>query len=251
VKHLLSIGDKHHHWTIIQPGTQNSTARCVCGEDRVMRNWNITNGKPKQCINCYHKEKITTALIPIGTVLNGWVVISDRYEHKESKTGGLKQEVQCKCGYIRFLELSPLKCGRTKKCLMCSSRDRLEVHRNILPIRYAKRIEYEAKRRGLIHELSLDHLCDKYEEQNGLCALSGLTLYMPLINISRYEKANKYVNTKNFTASLDRIDSSKGYIVGNVQWVHKDVNKMKMDLQEEDFFRIIKEIYEHKQLNKQ
>lgn len=34
------------------------------------------------------------------------------------------------------------------------------------------------------------------------------------------------------TASLDRIDSSKGYIPGNVQWVHKDVNKMKLALSE-------------------
>ena len=52
------------------------------------------------------------------------------------------------------------------------------------------------------------------------------------------------------TASLDRIDSKKGYTIDNIQWVHKDVNKMKMDLQEEDFFRIVKEIYEYKQLNK-
>ena len=29
------------------------------------------------------------------------------------------------------------------------------------------------------------------------------------------------------TASLDRIDSSKPYIKGNMQWLHKDVNIMK------------------------
>ena len=31
------------------------------------------------------------------------------------------------------------------------------------------------------------------------------------------------------TASLDRIDSSKGYTKSNIQWVHKDINKMKSD----------------------
>ncbi len=37
------------------------------------------------------------------------------------------------------------------------------------------------------------------------------------------------------TASLDRIDSSKGYIEGNVQWVHKDINKMK-NVYDQDYF---------------
>lgn len=38
------------------------------------------------------------------------------------------------------------------------------------------------------------------------------------------------------TASLDRIDSSKGYIEGNIQWVHKDINFMKQEMDENSFF---------------
>lgn len=34
------------------------------------------------------------------------------------------------------------------------------------------------------------------------------------------------------TASLDRIDSSKGYIEGNIQWIHKELNWLKNDLDE-------------------
>ena len=37
------------------------------------------------------------------------------------------------------------------------------------------------------------------------------------------------------TASLDRIDSSKGYIKGNVQWVHKNINYMKQEMTNEEF----------------
>lgn len=51
-----------------------------------------------------------------------------------------------------------------------------------------------------------------FVKQNGKCALSKIDLSF---------------NKKNYTASLDRIDSSKGYIEGNVQWVHKDINIMK------------------------
>lgn len=33
--------------------------------------------------------------------------------------------------------------------------------------------------------------------------------------------------TRTRTASLDRIDSTKGYVEGNVQWIHKRLNIMK------------------------
>ena len=46
------------------------------------------------------------------------------------------------------------------------------------------------------------------------------------------------------TASLDRIDQNKGYEIGNVQWVHKDVNLMKMYLDEKYFIGLCGKIYE-------
>ena len=52
--------------------------------------------------------------------------------------------------------------------------------------------------------------------------------------------------SKNRTASLDRIDSNKGYTIDNVQWVHKDINKMKMDLEEDVFIDNCKLIIENK-----
>ena len=37
------------------------------------------------------------------------------------------------------------------------------------------------------------------------------------------------------TASLDRIDSTKGYFIENVQWVHKYVNIMKWHTANQEF----------------
>jgi hypothetical protein len=48
-------------------------------------------------------------------------------------------------------------------------------------------------------------------------------------------KEHKYSATSKVTASLDRIDSSKGYVEGNVQWVHKRINIMKNDLSDSEF----------------
>jgi hypothetical protein len=47
------------------------------------------------------------------------------------------------------------------------------------------------------------------------------------------------------TASLDRIDSSLGYVRGNVQWLHKDVNWMKNTLDQDRFIELCKAIVNH------
>ena len=49
---------------------------------------------------------------------------------------------------------------------------------------------------------------------------------------------------KNGSASLDRIDSKKGYTEENVQWIHKDVNSMKMDYNEDYFIKMCQLIVE-------
>lgn len=53
------------------------------------------------------------------------------------------------------------------------------------------------------------------------------------------------------TASLDRIDNTKGYIPGNVQWVHKSVNFCKGTLKERYFIKLCCQIANHiKKINK-
>lgn len=43
------------------------------------------------------------------------------------------------------------------------------------------------------------------------------------------------------TASLDRIDSSQGYVRGNVRWVHKVVNIMRKDMGDTKFLELVKD----------
>jgi hypothetical protein len=66
-------------------------------------------------------------------------------------------------------------------------------------------------------------------KQGGRCAISGIPIY--------FDDNNK---TDNGTASLDRIDSSLGYIKGNIQWVHKSINSMKMSQEQPDFIGLCK-----------
>ena len=66
-----------------------------------------------------------------------------------------------------------------------------------------------------------EYLKEVLEKQQGQCAYTKL----PLLAI-----ANQFN-----TISLDRIDSSKGYVVGNVQLICSAVNKMKQDYTEDLF----------------
>lgn len=56
------------------------------------------------------------------------------------------------------------------------------------------------------------------------------------------------MNNQSKTASLDRIDSSLGYIEGNVQWINKEINYMKMDLPQDKFIEWCEKIYKYKKL---
>jgi hypothetical protein len=79
-----------------------------------------------------------------------------------------------------------------------------------------------ARNRGLSWEIDINHAAAIMDNQGGVCALSGV----PLVFRGEFSA---------ITASLDRIDSSVGYVAGNVQWVHKAINMMKGTLSSEAF----------------
>ena len=78
-----------------------------------------------------------------------------------------------------------------------------------------------AKGRNKEIDIDSQYLKNLFEEQNETCALSGIKL-----------------DRKNM--SLDRIDSSIGYVKGNLQWVHKIINRMKTDLSQDEFINLCK-----------
>lgn len=79
-------------------------------------------------------------------------------------------------------------------------------------------------------EVSNKYIWDLFLKQNRKCALSGLLIEFAEDSYHRG------------TASLDRISSTIGYIEGNVQWVHKDINKMKTDFTQDRFLELCKQI---------
>jgi hypothetical protein len=116
-----------------------------------------------------------------------------------------------------------------KECKKCSnSKPESNSHKGwvkgVLRKSFVNKYEIGSTLRCIDWSVTFEYLADILIEQDFKCALTGWDIDATDVN-------------KN-TASLDRIDSSKGYIEGNVQWVHKMVNMSKQHYTQQDFIEM-------------
>lgn len=238
-------GDEFGHWTVTETHTaQIIECVCKCGYVKQQRQTDLLRGVTNQCPQCYAKKP--KAGIKTGKRFGRWTVVDvEDYTYLYRRDGRVlerKYKCRCDCGTEKYIRTSHITRGLSKQCDECRLQSYTVNKVGCIPMSDIHRYKVGAAKRRKEWSVNPQYLYELYEQQNRLCAISGL-------HIEFSDKGVGTVGASNVsTASLDRIDSSKGYVVGNVQWVHKDVNRIKMDLQEEDFFRIVKHIYEYKQL---
>ena len=103
---------------------------------------------------------------------------------------------------------------------------------------YLSNAKRRARKTGMDYDLDGKFLWELFLSQDRCCALSGVRIEFPPINRLRSRG----------TASLDRKDSTKGYTKDNVQWVHKDINNIKMEFTQTEFFEWCKKVVVHNHL---
>jgi hypothetical protein len=172
-----------------------------------------------------------------------WKILGEVNHNKR-----IQLRVQCSCGKVEIRRKDHVRDGRTKSCKRCSTILTLKVHPNQkfgpkphyglgdISKTYWSGIKFGAVRRGIKFEISLSYAWSLFLKQKATCALSGVSISLK----HGYKQSN--VDWSTITGSLDRIDSDKGYIEGNVQWVHKVVNYIKRDLNEAEFIYWCKQI---------
>ncbi len=128
---------------------------------------------------------------------------------------------------------------RTRRCAICYREQRLAANNGHAwnytgSKHFAGRLlatwKASAKRRGYEWRLTKKQLDKKFNDQAGICALSGLEM--------QPDKLSPY------RPSIDRIDSSKSYVKGNFQFVCSRINVMKNSILEPEFVRLCKLIAE-------
>lgn len=132
------------------------------------------------------------------------------------------------CNNEFVARMDSVLCGHTKSCrCLCLN---LRTGNEHISGHYLYQIKINAKKRNIHFDLDIDYITDLLIGQEFKCKLSGLP-----IKIS-YDR-------KKITASLDRIDSNGSYIKGNVQWLHKYINKMKNSLDTTEFISLCGLVY--------
>ncbi len=145
---------------------------------------------------------------------------------------------QCSCGNYKTIAGDNLRKGCSTSC---GCKWKRNGNKNPLWSGYEEisgsvwtRIQSGAKARNLEFNINIEYVWNLFIQQNKKCKLTNLDIFMaPGSSDEKRAEA---------TASLDRIDPKKGYIEGNVQWVHKDVNRMKNHFNQQYFIDICKHI---------
>lgn len=167
-----------------------------------------------------------------GVKFGKWTVL-ERAPNDED--GRVRWRTKCTCGNISNVDAYTLKRSKSTKCRKCTYKtgDKHPTWTGYKEISGSmwNRLRYNKK------EVTIDirYGWDLFVSQNRKCALSGLPI--------KFGSCPEYETT----ASLDRIDSSRGYVEGNVQWVHKAINRMKLDLDEDLFKHYCRLIVENDQ----
>ncbi len=200
---------------------------CKCGKHTVVRGDCVRKGRIKSC-GCLGKDDLSGKTYGLLTVIKN----TGKHSNTRSNNGERIWECICSCGGKTELLTSSITKGKIKSCGCLLGRKQGNNPNwkgyEKISADFWYRITTEAKARKIPFILTIEEAWEKYLFQNGKCALSGLEL-----SFERFAKDKR-------TASLDRIDSLKGYTKDNIQWVHKHINIMKRKHNQEYFVQLCK-----------
>jgi hypothetical protein len=179
-------------------------------------------------------EKLVVVKLIRDTYKKGstWLCKCDCGGERQAKSHHLKQERVKSCGCIKSKAVGPGSKYWTGHG---------EISGNFWNQIMRRGTNKSGRERNDFQEfdLTIEYIWDLFILQDRKCALSGLPLRMGM--------KQSFSMSETRTASLDRIDSSKGYVKGNVQWVHKHVNLMKNTLDETYFLELCKAVTDYQE----
>jgi hypothetical protein len=108
-----------------------------------------------------------------------------------------------------------------KPCKTCSNKNNKPIGLvGQVRASFFKKFTVGAFYRNKSWNIDIYYAAQKFDQQEGMCALSGIKL----------DAGGSGCGLSGITASLDRVDNTVGYEPGNIQWVHKDINMMRGSL---------------------
>lgn len=237
-------GHKFSHFVVIGPGPRLSDkkhthhrrtwiCKCDCGNEKILTTSQINNPEiTRKSCGCHKHD-------------------AAKERKEKNRLARVKNFKNRKFGQLTALELvgfdalnqpswlCKCKCGTEKKisqnyldrkivtCCGCSKIKNSGFSYGEVSYNYYYRVKKGAATRDIEFNIVPKDIWNQYIQQNKKCALSGIKI--------EFGKLNDKYKVIGQTASVDRIDNSKGYIEGNIQIVHKDINRMRGKLSVKKF----------------
>lgn len=227
------VGDVVGNLELLQKIKQGFICRCkLCLKEKKIQTGNL--GRVKSGCRCVpRKRKPLQTKDLTGEVFGFLTVERMEQDYIRNRKGMYYAVCRCKCGREHWVIPNALRTGRTKSCGCDKSRYEKTRGKNSkvfkgfedLSGKYYGGIVRRSLEAGYETDCTAEWLWNLFIEQDKKCALTGLELTM-FPSTTEFRKSS---------ASLDRISSKQGYIMGNVQWLHRDVNMMK-HVYELDYF---------------
>jgi hypothetical protein len=214
---------------------RNNKPIAACKEctKKATKKYAIKTGKIKGNYGRSRFEKL------LGQTINDWIVIGNEL----IKGKRAKVLCRCKCDTEQIVICDRLETKQTSGCKICYPRDGASSHLfqgvGQISVSYLRKIKEGAASRNIPINVTAEYLWDLYLKQNKKCALTGM-----YIDFGKHTHTGK-TKLQSQTASLDRINSDIGYVVDNLQWVHKHINIMKNRYDNEYFKQICKMVTEN------
>lgn len=217
---------------------------CQCGKEHTTLASALLRGSTKSCGCARHKTGYSKLAPKLIGQKFGRLTVVERIEPRKAANGANLYLWQCVCSCGKTVERRRKNLNQNSSC-GCYTTERNKNNAFLgfggISGGYISPIIHRCKRLNREYAVSTEYLWNLFLSQGRRCALSGIELTFDPESSNKYKK-----DWKKQTASLDRIDSNQGYTEGNVRWVHKDLNKMRMDMSDEEFIGWCKLIVDHK-----
>lgn len=230
-------------WTVLRRDSEKTSCwecRCSCGVEKSIYISVLTSGRSQRCRSCHYKRGYSKDMTGYRC---GMLTVVRPGSYRKGARGAkaFHWVCRCDCGNEVEVRLDNL-CDTSRKNKTCGcgrSGKNSSIWKGCGDLSGEKwnQIIKAARSRDLKVTVTIEEVWELYQRQDGKCALTG----WDLIIYKRGGSASRAT-----TASLDRIDSSKGYTLDNIQWVHKWANIAKMALPQEDFINMCKAIAKYR-----
>lgn len=236
-KFKFEVGEKYGYFEIIEKesivknGHTYVTTKCKCGKTQLSSLSDLRNNKTSGCRSCKARER--SRKINIGDKFKSWIVIDGPITNQHQC---LLWKVQCeKCKqsekWVQGNELMNSEKGfQCQKCAAIERGNKQAIsngkHGDLTLTQFA-RMQRSAEKRNLEFKISIKDLWELFIFQNQICAITG-----------------DYISSIE-DASLDRIDSSIGYIKNNIQWVTYQANVSKHIMSMNELYNFCTKVLNH------